>query len=410
MKKTLILLISSFTCTIITSNLSLLCAQTLDEETERMYIGSDRILAIENYYKQKTDIEYEKINSDFLSAYKKEAYLCYDNNLENIVQIEVDKWKEVDLLQPGSYKTVSRIVTYYNGDRGDFSEFLLPSMLHNISQERVLYTESERTSFTNFYFNLSDNYVTNTSIKLDIVNKKAVYTNNGKSINEKCKAFNPTHHNSKFPVTKEKTNTDNEGKNFLFYFHDCLTPINQYTIIKDLQYLMNIKLDSSSNLYKEIFGNTLSGEHYINYILERVNKARCASGNYLASGRGGEISFTEFFFNTFAIVRLSGYIHEARHSMPDDNTRHIKCPDSFSDELGKDKMPLFTNKKFAGTFDCDENYRGAYGENAILLFNIAKHCINCNPSIKKLATVLANHFLERIVQKDSRDLIKKDSQ
>lgn len=181
----------------------------------------------------------------------------------------------------------------------------------------------------------------------------------------------------------------------------------------DLKALSKISGKQVSKLNYEVFksSESLNGEDYLKYFLERVDHIRLSpdqSSDAVASYNDQTMTMYigKNYLKAPAVARMTTLIHEAAHW--GDMRGHAYCPTPFLDENGKDRVSEFSGVKLEGKPACAERFADAYVTEFIFLKNVYMYCLNCTDKMKSQAKFYADKVLIRVVDLKIQEVLAKD--
>jgi len=178
----------------------------------------------------------------------------------------------------------------------------------------------------------------------------------------------------------------------------------QQILSEDLKTLESMNFSDSTSMSKTFFGPKLSGKTLINFIQNRIHHFTVSEKSDSAAARtsGDTMTLYPSYFSLDPEERMGFLIHEARHG--GNAFFHVNCPKPFTFKLyGKD-YAVSVDDSFSGTDGCDGDNQGAYAVQGTFYANVALYCTNCDPSLKKRASVaFVTDGLIRIIDPQSAE-------
>lgn len=200
-------------------------------------------------------------------------------------------------------------------------------------------------------------------------------------------------------------------------FSDAVPAPVKRQMLDDLRFVGSIRGTGGSRLHQKIFG-AVNGSDYADYFKARVKTVafgRCPPNAvacvYTFPTTSSIMRVTENYvkFKHPQIARLMIVFHEARHTEPENNHwRHVRCPDPFLDETGREILSIWTKLPLAGEKGCDDTPLGSYSSTVVMLKNISKHCANCTDKVRMDAGFYADDQFKRVIDPAAREEIRRD--
>ncbi|MCC7405808.1 MAG: hypothetical protein IT288_15515 [Bdellovibrionales bacterium] len=181
------------------------------------------------------------------------------------------------------------------------------------------------------------------------------------------------------------------------------------TIDADLNLLYSLELSGQTPLHSEIFGQArgTTYKRFFEKYVQEIGFHDCGGGSSVACAFPGsdprKIFLTPHYLSSpksSSVTRLSSLFHETRHLDSNfANWPHELCPTPFLDEQGKDIIGIVSGLKMEGLEACDWSVYGSYAHHitAIMFYNMARFCSNCNREFRAKAEELGLDQMRRVI-------------
>lgn len=174
----------------------------------------------------------------------------------------------------------------------------------------------------------------------------------------------------------------------------------------DLAALYQIKGGGASALHQQVFGD-VSGRNYLAFFTKRVSfigkaDSKDAYAYSYPGSRGIWLGEKPMQDDTPQIRRISTFMHEARHAGGENGGwTHAVCP--LRPQAQQAPAPVLSGREA-----CDDAALGAYGIQAVFLYNVARYCSNCSGKMQMDAAMFSQELPSRIIDRDEQDLLLRD--
>lgn len=186
----------------------------------------------------------------------------------------------------------------------------------------------------------------------------------------------------------------------------------------DLRFLDEIKGQSATPIFREIFGGVLDGRVISDFLSVRVKTIDSDDcGNPLMAAcvihslSRSTLFVTDGYskFDMPQVLRASILLHESRHTEKENGFwLHSYCPKPFRDWQGKQVVSIVTGAKLDGQQACDRSAYGAYATQAEFLKNTQLFCENCSEKVKMDAGLYGEDAVRRITDPGANLKVRTD--